>query len=260
MNQIQTRADVIIEQMQMLVEQNDLELMRRYAKDLVVGDYADLAGLNNSKAVLAWCVGHAHTHLVVLGVHPGENALVNAHIGLASEDKFYKLTLKQAGDFGLHEISRIEYAALGNTPVPFTMDGDKLNFTLFKAGAPLAHVNVKPIPCGDNHYYQIQYRPIRPLNEFDRRALQVWAHKNVASYAQSLFYHIHDEIWHASEQQKRLALTLLARYHPTTRISILLARDPAFSEAVHTLFPRFEHDHTSGVTVAEVKQKSLLLM
>ncbi|MDP1870225.1 MAG: hypothetical protein Q8K61_01230 [Gallionella sp.] len=260
MTSIQIRADIIIEQMHRMIEQNKLELVRRHAKDLVLHDLVLLTKLNDSKAVLAWCVGHSHSHLVVLGIHPAENSMVYTHVRLASEDKFYKLTLKAAADFCLQETTRLDYPELGNTPVPYSMSGTKLEFTFFKAGAPLAHITIKPLQIGGKWQYHVQYRPINVMTEIDRYAAEVWAHKSIASFAQSVFYHVHDEIWHACEQHKKMALTLLDQYQANLKVSALYDTDPAFAGALQALFPRFEYPDFSHLSVAEVKRRSLNMM
>lgn len=130
---MQTIVDKIIEAMLAEIARYGLELMQRYPNDLLVHDRRTIARNAVAGGKLAWVVGHSHTHLAVLGIHPDQNEHPTWLTNLANADRFYVLDIGATGaNFTLKELKREDFAALGRTPIPYNRVGKAEAFWLYK--------------------------------------------------------------------------------------------------------------------------------
>lgn len=250
-----TRAELIIQQMQALIAQHGLQLMQSYANDLLTHDRRILDDLEDSSCTVGWCVGHSHTHMAVLGLHPEMNDMVNTYVRLAHEDRFYKLTLKQGKDFSLVEVKRADFPALSSTPVPYTKTGDGLDFTLHKAGTALAHVSIK-MKMSENYRpsYHFSFRPLVKLNSVDKAALEMWADYTLRHNAGTMFYRTDGITWFKTPEEQQNARALLDQYDSSRKVASLYDKDEAFAQALSVLIPNFEYPCVSHMTLTELRR------
>lgn len=194
---VTSRASRLIEGMQGIIKHHGLELMQRYPDDLLVHDRRILESLENSSCSIGWCVGHGHTHMVILGVHPEENSMVDCFLNLASDDKFYKIILQGKEDFKLQEVSRANFEALKSIRVPFTKKGTHLEFTLFKDANPMVNVHIRQDGTFETRKFFVSFQPLVDVTEFDQKSAELWAYKSIASYTGTLFYALGESTWHS---------------------------------------------------------------
>lgn len=163
-----------------------LNLLNTYPDDLLVHDRATFDKYAKEGATIAWVVGHCHTHLVPLGLHPKANEEVTYLTNLANDDRFFVLQFAQAS-FTMKEVSRNTFSALVHTTVPYHRNGSKADFSLFKRSARVGHVNIEFIGDFQNNRYHATITPASGTTDLDRAALQVWAQRSVVEAAGTLF-------------------------------------------------------------------------
>ena len=117
---IKALVERIIEAAKAEIEKYALELLQRYPDDLLVHDRSALEIYAVGGARIGWMVGHSHTHLVPLGIHPGTNQEVTYLTNLANDDRFYEIVISSSGEnFTMKEITREDFAGLARTPVRY---------------------------------------------------------------------------------------------------------------------------------------------
>jgi hypothetical protein len=198
-----SRVTRIIEAMQSIIAKHGLELMQRYPNDLLVHDRRILDGLQNTTCTIAWCVGHSHTHMAVMGVHPEENDMVPCYANLGSTDKYFKLVLSGMEDFKLTEMERSEFLKLSQVRIPYSLKGGNMDFSLFKEGVTIARVTVEVTGPYMTRLFNINYQPLISLSDIDRRAIEKWAYKCIASQTGSLFSKVGTETWHSLPESRQ---------------------------------------------------------
>jgi hypothetical protein len=184
-------AETAIQLMLQEIEKHNLELMARYPNDLLVHDRRVLEMAASPGARLAWVVGHSHTHLVFLGVHPKENEMVTYLTNLCSSDHFYVLTVDPSG-CRLKEVSREDFRSLHRTPVPYTRKGTAESFTLYRKDEVVGHVVVRKVGNPIENRFDIEVVKVSDRKS-DDSALHIWAEKAVVEVGHSLFvkYEMH---------------------------------------------------------------------
>lgn len=197
-----SRVTSIIEAMQTIISIHGLELMQRYPNDLLVHDRRILENLDNTTCTIAWCVGHSHTHMSVMGIHPEENDMVSCYANLGSTDKYYKLVLSGREDYKLTEMERSEFLKLSQVRVPYSLKGSNMDFNLFKDNVSIARVTVEVSGPYIDRLFNISYQPVASLSDIDKRAVEKWAYKSIAKQAGSLFAKVGTEIWHSLPERK----------------------------------------------------------
>lgn len=115
-------VETILTEMQSIVAKHGLNLMQTYPNDLLVHDRRMLEHFACNGASIAWMVGHCHTHIVNLGLHPDENEMVRYLTNLSSEDLFYLVKIF-AGDVAFKEVDRKGFSELATTPAQYIKFG-----------------------------------------------------------------------------------------------------------------------------------------
>lgn len=185
----------ILNAMQEVIQKHGLELLQRYPNDLLVHDKAMLEQIAVPGAKIAWMVGHSHTHLTTLGLHPKENEKVEYLTHLANDDRFFLITVKQNDRFDLSEIDRKAFASLSKIPVPYTVPGYgkdfwlKCNNTSFwlHRGTRIGHVALIYTGSQGKPTVEATITPILGIPEIDRAALEQWCAQACIEMTQSLF-------------------------------------------------------------------------
>lgn len=193
---VPSRTSRLISAMQEVIKSHGLELMQRYPNDLLVHDRYTLEGLEGATCSIAWCVGHCHTHMVVLGMHPEENSMIECFQNLSSDDKFYKIILQGSEDFKLVELTKENFSVLKSIRVAYEKKGGKLEFVILKDGKPMFNVFIKQQGTFETRKFNISYQPLTSVTAFDKRAAEQWAYKSIASYIGTLFYTLGETVWH----------------------------------------------------------------
>lgn len=176
----------IVERMTRVIREHGLELLERYPNDLLVHDRNILERAAVDGAQIAWMVGHCHTHMVILGLHPDENQNVGYLTNLSSSDHFYLLKVK--GDaFTMQEVGREAFARLSNTSVPYARKGVKDAFWLLRNGVRVGYVRVEWIGTLAAPRYKVTLTPVHGCSALDLSALYVWGSRALAEVARSLF-------------------------------------------------------------------------
>ena len=177
----------ILERMQAVITKYQLEVLLRYPDDLLVHDKAMLERFAVSGAKIAWMVGHSHTHLVALGLHPVENLNVVYLTNLSPEDRFFVLKIGQEYGIKMSQIDRPHFAALSATPVPYRRRGDANNFWVYRQNAKLGHVAIKQIGTWQERKSVATITPVAGITAQERAALAVWCSYAITEMAGTLF-------------------------------------------------------------------------
>jgi hypothetical protein len=183
---MQSIVSVLIESMKTLVHAHKFELLDRYPSDLLVHDRNMLDELAAPGMRFAWVLGHAHTHLVTLGLHVEENTLVDCFTNLSSTDKFFVIHIHNGGGFSIDEISRDSFKLLRHARVPYSAIGDDLNFTLYREKR-VGYVSIKRTGPFGYVRYEVSITPYATATAADLAALKIWASHRVRAAAGTLF-------------------------------------------------------------------------
>lgn len=173
--------------MQAEIKKYGLEVLQRYPNDLLVHDRAQLEIAAVPGAKIAWMVGHCHTHLVPLGVHPRENEHVAYLTKLASEDRFYGLTISRQGNVAINEVDRQGFIQLQGIPVPYVIQGGPDNFWLLRNGHRIGHCGITMTGGICARMAEAVITPVVGISQQDRVALQMWCDYGIREKAQTLF-------------------------------------------------------------------------
>lgn len=182
--------DRVIQALKSKISAYGLELLQRYPNDLLVHDRRILEKALVPGLTLGWVVGHCHTHLVVLGIHPSENDMAPYLTGLANDDRFHTITLDQKSSAGvaITEISREAFAALAHIDVPYCANGSVDCFDLYRHSKLIGRINVQRKAVDDaNPVFQQTISPMHCATAADRVALLYWAEKSAVKVAHTLF-------------------------------------------------------------------------
>lgn len=204
-----TRVTSIIDAMKSIIAIHGLELMQRYPNDLLVHDRRILENLDNTTCTIAWCVGHSHTHMSVMGIHPEENDMVNCYANLGSTDKYYKVVLSGKEDYKLTEMERSEFLKLASIRIPYSMKGSNWDFNLLKDQVSIARVSVEVAGPYMARIFNISYQPVVSLTDIDRRAVEKWAYKCIANQTGTLFCKVGTETWHSLPESKQAPIVAI---------------------------------------------------
>lgn len=177
----------LVDAMKQKIEFYGLELLENYPNDLVVHDRAMLEKFANPGAMIAWMVGHSHTHIVSLGVHPKEQELVTCLTNLANDDRFFVIRIHSGNNFSFKEVERGQFSALANTPVPYRTEGPTNGFWLLRGAERLGHCAIERTGTMHDLTYHITITPIAGIAAAETAALTMWAEKSAVSLAGSLF-------------------------------------------------------------------------
>lgn len=155
-----------------------------------------LADLGEASATLGWCVGDSHTHIVILGLHPDENDVIDYLSKLSRNDKLYKIVLTGKEDFKLTQLDNSQFLELKLTKVPFSKQGDALNFRLFKDQKPIFDIAITVTGGYQTRKFSIEYQPLTTTSlVFDKVAAEYWAFNSIKTYTNSLFYSVKEQVW-----------------------------------------------------------------
>lgn len=179
-------VEELLQAMRQQIEKHGLELMSRYPNDLLVHDRFVLERMSAPGAIIAWMVGHCHTHIVPLGLHPQENDTVTYLTNLAEEDRFYRIRIQEKG-FTLTEVGRDAFGKLNATAVPYHREGVTGNFWLLRGKERLGHVRVDRAGGIQDLTYRVEITPVAGISRLDRSALEHWAGRAQVEAAHSLF-------------------------------------------------------------------------
>ena len=180
----------IIGAMRAEIEKYGLELLSRYPDDLLVHDRQNLEVFAVADAEIAWMVGHSHTHIVQLGLHPKENQGTTYLTNLANDDRFYVVKILSSGsDFTMKEVSRESFGALANTPVRYKRDGGRTGFWLIRDGQRVGSVMLEAKGNLQRPKYHGTITPVAGCTARDKAALRMWCEKSIVEEAGTLFVH-----------------------------------------------------------------------
>ena len=181
-------VDAIIGALLAQIAKYDLELLKRYPDDLLVHDRSMLETYATAGAKIGWVLGDSHSHNVVLGVHPDDNIGVTYLTRLASNDRFYLLTIASSGGaFSLKEMTAAEFVDLNHTKIEYRREGKANCFWLTRQATRVGMVELENIGNPVNPKYRITITPVAGVTDRDRAALQRWAQKASIECAHTLF-------------------------------------------------------------------------
>jgi len=183
---MQTVVPALIEAMTTLVHVHNFDLLKRYPSDLLVHDRNMLGEFACPGTRFAWVLGHAHTHLVTLGLHPDENNLVDCFTSLCSSDRFFVIHVRSGSTFNIEEVTREEFRLLKHTRVPYSVVGSTTEFTLCRESR-VGHASIKRTGAIGNVEYQVALTPYAGATAADIAALKLWASHRVRTAAGTFF-------------------------------------------------------------------------
>lgn len=172
--------------MQEQITKYGLELLERYPNDLLVIDRERLVQFATSGAQVAWMAGDSHSHMVQLGIHPQENEMVTCLTNMSSRDRFYLLKFSNSGVTG-KEVDRTEFAALARTPIPYTSEGTKEAFSVYRGKTRVGYVQLEMQINQANRHVDSRITPFGEATPNDLTALRMWAEKGCVRLAGTLF-------------------------------------------------------------------------
>lgn len=185
-----TNKDVVqrlLGAMQSMIEKYGLEVLQRYPNDLLVHDRAILEQTAWPGAKIAWMVGHCHTHIVPLGLHPEENLVVTYLTNMSSEDRFFVFNIHRNDSFKMEELDRDGFAALSRSEVSYKNAGEITNFWLMRHKNKVGHISLKAVGTLNEPKVEVVITPASGTAELSRAALLTWASHSVRKWTQSLF-------------------------------------------------------------------------
>lgn len=180
-------VQTILNAMQQVILKHGLELLQRYPDDLLVHDKAVLDRTVVPGAKIAWMVGHCHTHIVPLGLHPKENLNVEYLTNMASEDRFFVLNIGQGEKFSMADVDRKAFAALSNTAVPYERQGPASDFWLHRQKNKIGYVALKNVGTLNEAKVAATITPVVGISGIDRAALELWCQHAIVEMARTLF-------------------------------------------------------------------------
>lgn len=178
----------ILNALQAAIEKYGLKLLQRYPDDLLVYDKGMLERFAVPGAKIAWMVGHSHTHLVPLGLHPKENKNVTYMTNLGNDDKFFELNIRN-GSFSMNETKRENFSALSHTEVPFDRKGDASNFWLYRQTRKIGHIALESVGNYQERIIKAVITPVDGIASLERAALEMWCTHAIVEKAGTLFVH-----------------------------------------------------------------------
>lgn len=181
------KVEKILDAMKGIITKYGLELLERYPDDLLVHDKAMLERGAVPGAQIAWMVGHSHTHLVNLGLHPKENENVEYLTNLANDDRFFVLTIGHGDAFRMTEMNRKDFANLSRTAVPYKRQGEPAGFWLYRHESRIGHVALERVGAFQENRISAAITPAAGITDLDRAALEMWCSKSAVEMTHTLF-------------------------------------------------------------------------
>lgn len=169
------------------IQKHGFEVIWRYPDD-INHDKLMLESVEVKGMQVAWVVGHAHTHLVRLGLHKKENEMVNAMLNMSEDDRFYVFTFESEG-YKCKELNRNEFAALANTKIKYSakFESDS-GFNLFKGDDLIASVSTEIKGNYRDQVKEGRYQlKSEHLNAIDLAAIEMWTYNKLSNLTGSLF-------------------------------------------------------------------------
>lgn len=182
--------DQVIQMMKDKIAAHGLQLLHNYPNDLLIHDRYIMEAALVPGVTLGWVVGHCHTHLIVLGVHPQENDMAPYLTRLSESDRYHTIALdgRSASGVAVTEISREAFAALANLDVPYHSNGPVESFELYRHTQMVGHIIVRrQVTDGGTPVYRQTIEPTHRATDVDRVALRFWAEKAAVKAAHTLF-------------------------------------------------------------------------
>jgi len=182
-------ATKIVEAMLGEITRYGLELMQRYPKDLLDVDHFTLSRHALPGAKFGWCVGHSHTHLAILGIHPKRNEILTCFTNLCNDDRFYLLEVDRNGEtFSLKEVERKAFPDLARTRIPYKRVGKPSAFWLYNGDVRVGTCRLDFAGHkGGTPTYTATLQVMAGTRERDLVALEAWAAESVIETAGTLF-------------------------------------------------------------------------
>jgi hypothetical protein len=185
----------LMEAMIALIAKHELKLMQTYPEDLTVHDRRLLEQYMVSGATIAWVVGHTHTHLVPLGIHPKQNAMVRYLTNLSSSDHFFLIECS-GNDFRITELKREVFESLGAHPIKYSIRSIIENFSLYKGERLIGGYKVQILPHqpgSANPRRKVIFSPASGISDFERIVLSVWGDHTASESAGTMFVRVETE-------------------------------------------------------------------
>lgn len=182
--------DQVVQAMKDRIAAHGLQLLQNYPNDLLIHDRRIMEAALVPGVTMGWVVGHNHTHLIVLGVHPQENDMAPYLTRLSESDRYYTIALdgRAASGVAITEASREAFAALANLDVPYRSNGPVESFDLYRHTQMIGHVTVRrQVTDGGTPVYLQTIEPTHRATDADRVALLFWAEKAAVKAAHTLF-------------------------------------------------------------------------
>lgn len=191
----------LMEAMIALIAKHELNLMQTYPDDLTVHDRRLLEQYMVPGATIAWVVGHTHTYLVPIGIHPKQNAMVRYLTKLSSSDHFFLIECS-GNDFRITELKREVFESLGAHPITYSIRSIVENFSLYKGDRLIGgyKVQILPhLPGSANPRRKVTFSPASGISDLERTVLSVWGDHTASESAGTMFVRVETE-WPAMPQ------------------------------------------------------------
>jgi len=170
-------ADKIISMMKETIREHAFAVLDLYPDDIEI-DRMVLRRCAAEGAMIAWVVGHSHTHLTMLGLEPEQNEMITCFTNLSSTDRFYLIRVVK-GIVSFDEKSRDEFRNLAGTPIPYTRQGGNAEFIIRKLDTRLARCSITRAGSYEAPYYTVTITPLETLRALDRAAVELWCNRAV---------------------------------------------------------------------------------
>lgn len=159
------------------VKTKGLDLMETYPNDLLVHAKNYLIEYAVPGAQFGWCVGHVHSHLLILGIDKDLNELAAGITNLGTADRFYLIKINSWDSFDFIEKDKRSFADMANTPIRYKKVGQNDDFYLMIGEKRIGHVHVDLTGAFEESLYKVTCTPATGISEIDRNALLLAARR-----------------------------------------------------------------------------------
>lgn len=182
-----TCAQQAIDAMRSIVSRHSIEITKHYPEDLEC-DADHLSKRCCPGLSFGWCIGHYHSHLVLLGLHPSASDTLSLS-RLSSEDLYWHFTFSGTGRMRVRQLSRETFGQLGrNTPIPYRSRAlNAQTFALQNDNKSVAEITLRSVGSVCRPVVDASIVHLPNASEKDSVAAVVWAHREAARLVGTLF-------------------------------------------------------------------------
>lgn len=180
------------------IHKHDLSLLDRYPDDIFVSDNDLLNRFGADDFHLAWCVGHSHSHLYPVGMHPHLSELITNCLGLSSKDLFFEIVRKK-NVVTIQRLLPSDFALLSKAVIPFEFKGQNLDGAIFWMSKPLVRFVAEVERTGAKVSATFNFHAQAQLTSWQKYACLYFARRSASRALGTLFFDVAGTNWHTAD-------------------------------------------------------------